>query len=276
MPFFSKSCFQGVFVNIIVCVKQVIDTGAVLTLKDGQVDTEGLPRVLNPYDEFAVEEAVRLKEKALEETTVTLISLGPDNFKDTLRRGLAMGADRAIHLLDTAFDNMDGQGVATALSKAIVTLEYDLILCGRQAVDDDMAQVGPAIAVLLGIPFVTVVTDLRIADDQEKAEVTRQIEGGSEIIETSIPLLITCQKGLNEPRLPSLKGIMAAKKKEITVLDASAVGFDAGTMGVTANRVKETALSLPPARKKGIVLEGSSQETCSQLVQALRDDAKVI
>jgi electron transfer flavoprotein beta subunit len=263
-------------VNIIVCVKQVIDTGAALTLKDGQVDTEGLPRVLNPYDEFAVEEAVRLREQAPEETTVTLISLGPDNFKDTLRRGLAMGADQAIHLLDSAFDNLDGLGVATALSKAIGTLEYDLILCGRQAVDDDMAQVGPAIAVLLGIPFVTVVTDLKISDDRKKAEVTRQIEGGSEIIETSLPLLITCQKGLNEPRLPSLKGIMAAKKKEITVLDAAAIGFDADVIGASANRIQETALALPSARTKGIILEGTPQEACSQLVTALRDEAKVI
>ncbi len=159
--------------KIIVCVKQVIDTGAVLTLKDGQVNTEGLPRVLNPYDEYAVEEAVRIREQAPEETTVTLITLGLSNFKDTLRKGLAMGADQAIHLLDSAFEGMDCLGVATALSKAIGTLEYDLILCGRQAVDDDMAQVGPAIAVLLGIPFVTVVTDLKFSDDQQKTEVTR-------------------------------------------------------------------------------------------------------
>jgi len=177
-------------VKIIVCVKQVIDTGAALTLKDGQVVTEGLPRVLNPYDEFAVEEAVRLKEQAPEDTTVTLVSLGPDNFKDTLRKGLAMGADQAVHLLDTAFYNLDGLGVATALSKAIGTLEYDLILCGRQAVDDDRAQVGPAIAVLLDIPFVTVVTNLKIEEDRKTATVTRQIEGGSEIIDASLPLLI--------------------------------------------------------------------------------------
>jgi len=207
---------------------------------------------------------------------VTLITLGPDRFKDTLRKGLAMGADQAIHLLDAAFDGLDGLGVATALSKAIGTLEYDLILCGRQAVDDDMAQVGPAIAVLLGIPFVTVVTKLSFAEDRQKAEVTRQIEGGSEILEAPLPLLITCQKGLNEPRLPSLKGIMAAKKKEITLLDAAAIGFDGQAMGAAANRVRETSLTLPPARKKGIILEGSPEEACTQLVQALRDDAKVI
>ena len=262
--------------NIIVCVKQVIDTGAALTLKEGAVDTEGLPRVLNPYDEFAVEEAVRIREQSPDDTTVTLITLGPDRFKDTLRKGLAMGADQAIHLLDAAFDGLDGLGVATALSRAIGTLEYDLILCGRQAVDDDMAQVGPAIAVLLEIPFVTVVTKLSFAEDRQKAEVTRQIEGGSEILEAPLPLLITCQKGLNEPRLPSLKGIMAAKKKEITLLDAAAIGFDGQAMGAAANRVRETSLTLPPARKKGIILEGSPEEACTQLVQALRDEAKVI
>jgi electron transfer flavoprotein beta subunit len=263
-------------VKIIVCVKQVIDTGAALSLKEGQVDTEGLPRVLNPYDEFAVEEAVRIREQAPEDTTVTLMTLGPDPFKDTLRKGLAMGADQAVHLLDTAFEGLDCLGVATALSRAIGTLEYDLILCGRQAVDDDMAQVGPAIAVLLGIPFVTVVTELKFSEDRQKAEVTRQIEGGSEILEAPLPLLITCQKGLNEPRLPSLKGIMSAKKKEIKILDAAAIGFDASTMGAAANRVRETALALPPARKKGIILEGTPEETCSQLVQALRDEVKVI
>jgi electron transfer flavoprotein beta subunit len=263
-------------VKIIVCVKQVIDTGAALTLKHGQVDTEGLPRVINPYDEFAIEEAVRIRERSPDDTTVTLISLGPDKFKDTLRKGLAMGADSAVHLLDATFEGLDCLGVATALSKAIGTLDYDLILCGRQAVDDDMAQVGPSIAVLLGIPFVTVVTDLKLSEDRQNAEVTRQIEGGSEIIESHLPLLITCQKGLNEPRLPSLKGIMAAKKKEIALLDAAAIGFDGATMGVSVNRVQETALKLPPHRKKGIILDGTPEAACSQLVQSLRDEAKVI
>jgi len=262
--------------NIIVCVKQVIDTGAALALKDGRVDTEGLPRVLNPYDEFAVEEAVRLKENAPDDTRVTLVTLGPENFKDTLRRGLAMGADKAVHLLDPAFEGLDHLGVATALAKAIRTLEYDLILCGRQAVDDDMAQVGPALAVLLDIPFVAVVTGLTLSDDRSRAEVTRQIEGGSEILEAPLPLLLTCQKGLNEPRLPSLKGIMAAKKKEIAVMDAAAVGFDPAVMGAAANRVKETSLSLPPQRQKGVLLEGSPQEACSRLVNILRDEKKII
>lgn len=258
--------------KIIVCVKQVIDTGAALSLKDGQVDTEGLPRVLNPYDEFAVEEAVRIREQSPEDTTVTLISLGPDQFKDTLRKGMAMGADRAVHLLDPAFEGLDCLGVATALSKAIGTLEYDLILCGRQAVDDDMAQVGPAIGVLLGIPFVTVVTKLSFSEDRQKAEVTRQIEGGSEIIEAPLPLLLTCQKGLNEPRLPSLKGIMAAKKKTIEEKSAEE------TLGSSAPpRLEIVSLEMPPDRPQGKILEGDSPEAKAQeLVKLLREEARVI
>ena len=262
--------------NIVVCVKQVIDTGAAISIRDNKVEAEGLPRVLNPYDEFAVEEAVRIREQSPDETTVTLVSLGPENFKDTLRKGLAMGADRAVHLCDPAFEGLDGLGVATALSLAIRSMDYDLILCGRQAVDDDMAQVGPALGVLLDIPFVTVATRLTLSQDRKSADVVRQVEGGSEVLEAPLPLLITCQKGLNEPRLPSLKGIMAAKKKEIKVLDAGAIGFDPESMGAPVNRVRQTGLSLPPARNTGRILEGSVEETCSELVRILREELKII
>lgn len=261
--------------NILICVKQVIDTGAAIEIKDGAVQTEGLPRVLNPYDEFAVEEAVRMKE-ADGESTVTLISMGPENFKDTLRKGLAMGADKAVHLLDPAFEGLDSLGVAQVLAAGIRTLDYDLILCGRQAVDDDMAQVGPALAVLLGLPFISVITKLTVGGDGKSAEVTRQIEGGSELIETPLPAVLTCQKGLNEPRLPSLKGIMAAKKKEIAVLDAAAIGFDAASQGAAANRITQVDLAKPPARKKGVMLEGSAEEISAQLIQILRDEIKVV
>jgi len=262
-------------VKIVVCIKQVIDTAATINVKDGKVDAEGSPRVLNPYDEYAVEEALRIREK-FPESTVTVVSLGPEKFRDTLRSGLAMGADRAALLLDPAFDNIDPTGVAQALAKALRLIKYDLILCGRQAVDDDMGQVGPSLAVFLNIPFVCVVTKLELDDNLENAVVTRQIEGGSEIIEAKLPLLLTCQKGLNEPRLPSLKGIMAAKKKEIETLDAAAIGFDQASMGAQVNRIKEIDLSLPPKREKGVMLEGSPQEAVSALVKILREDIKVV
>ena len=261
--------------RIIVCVKQVIDTAARIELKDGQVDTTGLARVLNPYDEYAVEEAIRIREKKAD-TEITLLSLGPEGFRDALRSGLAMGADKAVHLLDPVFDGLDPLGVAQTLALAADSLGFDLILCGRQAVDDDMAQVGPALAVRLGMPCVTVVTQLDFSADWNQAVITRQIEGGSEILESPLPVLLTCQKGLNQPRLPSLKGIMAAKKKEIQILDAAAVGFDAASIGGANNRVVQSVLELPPARGNGQVFDGPVEESVARLVKALREDEKVV
>lgn len=259
--------------RIIVCVKQVIDTAAKISIKEGQIDATGSPRVMNPYDEFAVEEALRIKANK-PDSEITLISLGPESFKEVLKTGLAMGADKAIHLSDAAFDNLDNLAVAEALAQGISTLAFDLILCGRQAVDDDMAEVGPALAVLLDIPFASVVTQLTFSDDYKQAQVTRQIEGGSECLESSLPLLLTCQKGLNEPRLPSLKGIMAAKKKVIQVLDAKSIGFDPEISG--APRVRQMDFSLPAARKKGRILDGPLPESLPQLVRLLREEEKVI
>ena len=261
--------------KIIVCVKQVIDTGAQIRVVDGKVDDAGSPRVLNPYDEFAVTEALKVREQ-FPDSTVTAVSLGPERFRDTLRRALAMGADKAVHLLDPAFDDIDPLGVAYALAEALRLLKFDLVLCGRQAVDDDMSQVGSSLAALLNIPCVCVVTKLDIDDGGRGAQVTRQVEGGEEIIDAQLPLLITCQKGLNQPRLPSLKGIMAAKKKEIEVMDASALNFDPAVMGAEANRIEEIALSLPARREKGVILTGTPEETVAKLVKILRDDVKAV
>ena len=259
--------------KIIVCVKQVVDTAAKINVKDGNIDAIGSPRVMNPYDEFAVEEALRIKQRK-PDSEIILISLGPESFAEVLKNGLAMGADHGIHLNDPAFDDLDNLSVAQALANAIETLSFDLILCGRQAVDDDMAQVGPALAVLLNIPFVSVITELKFSEDFTEAQITRQIEGGSESFESPLPLLVTCQKGLNEPRLPSLKGIIAAKKKKIQRLDAKSIGFDGHSFGPP--HVRQVDLSLPPQRKKGRILEGSLGESLPELVRLLREDEKVV
>ncbi len=259
--------------KIIVCVKQVIDTAAKISVKDGKIDATGSPRVMNPYDEFAVEEALQIKQKK-PDSEITVVSLGPESSKEVLKRGLAMGADRAIHLHDPAFDALDNLSVAQALANAMGTLSFDLILCGRQAVDDDMAQVGPALAVLLNIPFVSVVTELKISEDFTQGQITRQIEGGAETFESSLPLLVTCQKGLNTPRLPSLKGIIAAKKKSIETLSAQAIGFDASSQGTA--HVRQVDLALPPERKKGRILAGSLGESLPELVRLLREEEKVV
>ncbi|VAX32893.1 Electron transfer flavoprotein, beta subunit [hydrothermal vent metagenome] len=259
--------------NIIVCIKQVIDTAAKISVSGGKVDSAGSPRVMNPYDEFAVEEALQIKQRK-PDTEITLISLGPESFKEVLKKGLAMGADHAVHLSDPQFETLDNLGVARALATAIQKRPHDLILSGRQAVDDDMAQVGPALAVLLQIPFVTVVTDLQFSGDYKQAKITRQIEGGSETLDVSVPFLVTCQKGLNTPRLPSLKGIIAAKKKPVTTLSANDIGFDVASLGNP--RVRQAELALPPTRKKGAVLDGPLETSLPELVRLLREEEKVV
>ena len=170
------------------------------------------------------------------------------------------------------FRSLDSYALARVLARSIDKIPYDLILCGRQAVDVDSAQTGPALATFLGIPFVTVVTGIDFSDNFKRAKITRQVEGGSEIRELHLPLLLTCQKGLNEPRLPSLKGIMAAKKKE--VLTFSANDLDMPDMG--DNLVIEKNLLLPPERKDGIILQGTEEEISGELVRLLREEQKII
>ena len=263
----------GVCMKIIVCVKQVLDTAAQIQIENGKITSPGSSRIINPYDEFAVEEAVRIKEKK-PDTEITLLLLGPEGFKDSIKKALAMGADKAVHLMDEKFDELDSYSLARILARAIEKIPYDLILCGRQAVDMDRAQTGPALATFLNIPFVTVVTGIDFNDEFNKAKITRQVEGGSEVRELPLPLLLTCQKGLNEPRLPSLKGIMAAKKKEVTTLSASDLGIEALDIG--DNRVVEENLCLPPERKKGIILQGTDEEISGELARLLREEEKII
>ena len=261
--------------KIFVCVKQVLDTAAKIQIENGQVVSPGSSRIINPYDEFAIEEAVRIKEKK-PDTEITLLSLGPEGFKDSIKRALAMGADKAVHLMDPKFEGLDSYAVARILTRYIEKIPYDLILCGKQSVDVDMAQTGPTLATFLGIPFVTVVTGMEFSDDFQNAKITRQVEGGSEIRELTLPLLVTCQKGLNEPRLPSLKGIMAAKKKEVLTLSANDLGIEEGTLNIEDNKIVQENLCLPPERKKGIILEGSEEEISSNLVRMLREEEKII
>lgn len=260
--------------DIIVCVKHVPDTESVIRpLPDGSaVATEDLNYVLNPYDEFAVEEAVRIKESG-GDSTVTVITGGPEDATKSLRTAIAMGADEAILLSDPAFLATDPQGVAVILAAAIKTLPFDLILCGKQAVDDDSAQVGPALAEILGIPNVSVMTQLSLEGDGRKATVHREIEGATEVIECTLPAVLTAQKGLNEPRYPALPMIMKAKRKEIKTLDASALGLSPEDF---AARTQSTGVSSPPPRKAGRILEGEVADVVREAVRLLTEEAKVL
>ncbi|MFC1889280.1 electron transfer flavoprotein subunit beta/FixA family protein [Thermodesulfobacteriota bacterium] len=263
--------------NIIVCMKQVPDTEAkIKILPDGAgIDAEGVKFVMNPYDEFAVEEALLIKEKFGGE--VVIVCLGPDRSTEAIRTALAMGADRGVHLNDAAFEGSDSYVTAKLLAKAIGEMEYDIILAGKQAVDNDNAQVYAALAELLDIPHASVVTKLEIAEDGKSAVANREIEGGAkEVIEIQLPAVIAAQKGLNEPRYASLPGIMKAKRKEIKVLDLAAVGLDAGQVGADGSKVKMSGFSLPPEREAGKVIEGEPEEQAAELVKLLREEAKAI
>ena len=263
--------------KIIVCIKSVPDTGSSIRIKTGSaaIDPEGLTYVMNPYDEYAVEEALRIKEKQ-GQTVITAISMGGTSAKEVLRTALSMGVDQAIHLKDAGFEGLDSQETAKVLARAMKTVGFDLILCGKQAVDMDSAQVGPALAELLDLPQIGVVTRLEFDDQWRSLRAHRQIEGGTEIIEAPLPCVITAQKGLNEPRYPSLKGILSAKKREIPEWGTPQMGLGAEGREPAPCAIRIVALEPPPARVPGRILAGDSQEKVRELIRLLREEAKVI
>jgi electron transfer flavoprotein beta subunit len=254
--------------NIVVCLKQTFDTEAKIVLDaGGKIDRKGVSLIMNPYDEFAVEEGLRLKESAGGE--VTVISVGPGSAQDALRQALAMGADKAV-LVDTVDEELDEYATANVLAKVIEEVGYDIILGGFRAIDDGSAQVAGRVAEILNVPVVNVVTKLEVADG--KAVATREIEGGSEVVEVPLPAVITAQKGLNEPRYPSMKGIMKAKKKPMNKKTLADLGLD----GQLAAKVKVLSYALPEPRKAGKVIPGEAAEAAAELAKLLREEAKVI
>jgi len=258
--------------KIVVCVKQVPDTETKVRLApDGASIVESdVNWIVSPYDEFAIEEALRLKEAKGGE--VVLVSVGPERAQTALRTGLAMGADRAVHVKDARLDAADTLGTARALAAAIRTLApFDLVLCGQQGVGGDHSQVPGMLAELLDLPQVTVAVKIEVGDGQ--ATVEREIEGGRETWQTPLPAVVSAQKGLNEPRYASLKGIMAAKKKPIQATDAAALGLDDAA---TAPKVRVTALELPPSRPPVRMIEGDPGTQAKELLRLLHEEAKVI
>lgn len=249
--------------KIAVCIKRVPDTETRIKIAaDGKgIDEAGVKFILNPYDEFAVEEALRRRE-AGGAGEVVVVSLGPEAAQETIRTALAMGADRGV-LLKTDARSLDPLAVARLLAAETRTGAFDLVLFGKLAVDDSSHAVGPMVAELLGLPCVTAVTGLELKDGRGTAE--REIEGGIEVVEFGLPAVLTVDKGLNEPRYPALKGIMAAKKKP---LEVKPVEPESGRIGVLE-------LALPPERKAGRIL-GEGPDTVPILLEALRSEAKVL
>ena len=262
--------------NIAVCIKQVpASESKIKPAANGvEIDWEGLSYLVNPYDEFAVEEGLRIKERA-GGGVVTVITAGPPKAAEALRTCLAVGADVAIHVNDPHLQGGDVHTTARVLAAVLKRAPYDLILFGKQAIDDDMGAVGIQVAERLGIPHVAVINALTLTGDG-KAVVHRQIEEAIEVVETTLPALFTCQKGLNEPRYASLPGIMQAKKKPLTTLTIADLGLSADAVGLPGAKTVVTKVELPPARSAGILIEGDPATAARRLVQALRSDLRVI
>jgi len=260
--------------NIIVCIKQVPDT------TDIQIDPEtntlirsGVACIINPFDMYAIEEGIRLKEKF--GGKVSVITMGPPQAEDALREAISLGADEGILISDRSFAGSDTWATSYTLSKAIQKIgEYDLIISGKQAIDGDTAQVGPGISAHLDIPQVTYVKKIEeVKFNQAKYMRTeRMTEEGYEIIETPLPCLITVVKEINEPRLPSLKGKMRAKKIEIKKWQAKDLDVDPDLIGLDGSPTKVVRIFTPPPREKGQILEGEPKEVSQKLVELLKNE----
>jgi electron transfer flavoprotein beta subunit len=261
--------------NVIICIKRVPSTETnVRIASDGKsLDTTGVEYILSPFDEIALEEGLRIKEKAgagqpagspADRGEVTVVTVGPAESATTLRTCLAMGADKAVLLKTAPQFMMEPFLVASALANQIKQMSYNIILAGKQAVDDDNAQVPAILARLLNIPFASLIVKLELAGT--KATIHREIEGGAEILEVALPAIFTAQKGLNEPRYPSLKGIMAAKKKPLEEKDAG-INMPPG--------LEVIKMEYPPSRPAGRIV-GKGTEAVPELVKLLNEEAKVI
>ncbi|MCX7997979.1 MAG: electron transfer flavoprotein subunit beta/FixA family protein [Leptospiraceae bacterium] len=252
--------------KVVVLVKQVPDTETSIKLGDKTINETGIKWIISPYDEFAIEEGIKLREKNGGE--VIAITVGPDRTQEALRTAYAMGVDKAIHIKVDNFNTFDVSYTAELLANCIKTLSPDLVISGKQSIDTDSSQVGVQVAEFLGWGHVAMATKLEV--NGSTAKLTKEIEGGTAEVEVNLPFVLTAQKGLNEPRYPSLKGIMTAKKKPIEVKTPA-------DFGNPTPKIEIVSLEPPPPRIPGRKLDAADADGfAQQLVKALREEAKVI
>ncbi|MGD7021481.1 electron transfer flavoprotein subunit beta/FixA family protein [Rossellomorea vietnamensis] len=256
--------------NIYVLMKRTFDTEEKISISNGQISEDGAEFIINPYDEYAIEEAIQVRDEHGGE--ITVVTVGGEEGEKQLRTALAMGADKAV-LINTEDDVENGDQFTTAkiLAEYLKDKEADLILAGNVAIDGGSGQVGPRVAEQLDIPYVTTITSLEI--NGGTVTVVRDVEGDSETIETSLPLLVTAQQGLNEPRYPSLPGIMKAKKKPLDEIEID--DLDLEEEDVEA-KTKTIEIFLPPEKEAGKILEGELEDQVKELVGLLHTQAKVV
>ena len=254
--------------NMVVILKQTFDTEERIVIRDGEVSDDGVKYVINPYDEYAVEEALRLKEQ--HGGNITVLSVGPERTAEALRTALAMGADEAVLVSDDRIP-CDEFTISKVLAAYLSKQPYDIILGGNFSVDTGGGQVAIRLAQLLNIPHAASITKLDITN--QRATAVRDAEGDTETIEIPLPALFTAQQGLNEPRYPSLPGIMKAKKKPFQQLGLDDIGLSTADLTIKTERL---TLTLPPERKAGKILKGDIKQQASELVSLLRTEAKLI
>ena len=254
--------------NIVVCIKQVPDTAEVkINPETNTLIREGVPSIINPFDMHAIEAGLQIREKI--GGKVTVITMGPPQAETALRDALSMGADDAVLLTDRAFAGSDTWATSYTLSKAVKKIGADIIICGKQAIDGDTAQVGPEMAEFLDIPHISYIRNIEeIRADYIRVQ--RLMESGYDIVESPIPVLLTVVKEINEPRLPSLKGKMAAKKAVIKKWTSSDIGADADKIGLKGSPTQVKNIFAPEARTDRKMLEGSPEEQIEELIQELR------
>ena len=256
--------------NVVVCLKQVPGTTQVKI--DPETNTlvrQGIKNIVNPFDTYALEEGVRIKERC--GGKVTAISMGPPQAEEMLREAISTGADEAVLVSDRAFAGSDTWATAHVLASAIRKIaDFDLIICGRQTLDGDTGQVGPELAEMLGIPFVAYVSKIEeIGGGQIR--VRRMVEDGYEVVEAPVPAVITVVKEVNVPRLPSLRGLARAKGAVISVWTAQELGLDAGTVGLSGSATRVIKIFFPQRAARGEILEGSMESRVDSLIGKLKD-----
>ena len=256
--------------NIFVMMKRTFDTEEKITVQNGQISEDGAEFIINPYYEYAIEEAIQVRDA--NDGEVTVVTIGGEESEKELRTALAMGCDKAVLInIEDDLDEGDQYTTSRILAEFFKDKNADLIIGGNVAIDGGSGQVGPRLAELLNISYVTTITKLEI--DGDKATVTRDVEGDSEVIETTLPLLVTAQQGLNEPRYPSLPGIMKAKKKPLDELELDDLDLEEDDV---EPKTKTIEIYLPPKKEAGKVLAGELEDQVKELVTLLRNEAKVV
>ena len=259
--------------NIVVCMKQVPDTTARKVLRpDFRLDREAVDNVINPFDEYAIEEALRLREA--NGGDICILSMGPPAAEDAIRKALAMGADRGILVTDPALEGSDWGATCRVLAAAIGRAPYDLVLTGTESTDARSGLVPGGLSELLGVPLLTLAVKLEPAGAGIK--VSRQIPGGYQDVEAPLPAVVSVVKGANDPRYPSLKGIMAAKRKEIEKLLVSDLGIDAARVGLNGARTVVTAAEARPEKAAGQVARPETAEEAARIIADFLESKKFI